>query len=200
LNLLFVVFLLLGIACILAAIKYTVGSNAYGYRGLGDIAVFCFFGWVGVIGTFLLNDVAEEFFIPPTIFIPASGIGLLCTAVLNTNNIRDIKNDADSGKMTIPVKIGLKKARLYHSFLVFGGLGCLLFYSFYFYYHPVLFVQLPASCLIVYAATQVLYTEPGVKYNSLLKSLSLGILLFTVTYVFSLSFASIANATQELIP
>lgn len=104
-----VLFLLLGLASISAAIKYTVGSTAYGYSGFGDVFVFVFFGWVSVIGSnFLYTQVIDW-----KLFLPASSIGLLSVAVLNLNNMRDIDNDTIAGKNTLVVKMGLQWAKKY---------------------------------------------------------------------------------------
>src|ERR1035437_6313720 len=108
---------LLGLAAIAAAIKYTVGKNPYGYRGLGDIFVFIFFGLVGVIGTYFLHTQTFRW----DILLPASAIGLLSTGVLNMNNMRDYEADKNAGKTTIVVTMGVKKAAYYHLFLVAGA-------------------------------------------------------------------------------
>ncbi len=110
----FLVFLVLGIAAVWAAIKYTVGDNAYGYSGLGDLFVFVFFGPVSVFGVFYL--IIQE--INYLLIFPSICIGLLSVAVLNLNNMRDIDNDHLSGKNTIVVKLGLEKAKKLHSFIV----------------------------------------------------------------------------------
>ena len=75
-------FLGLGLACIAAAIAYTVGKRPYGYMGLGDLAVFLFFGLTGTVGTYYLHTQVWT----PAILLPASGCGLLSVAVLNLNN------------------------------------------------------------------------------------------------------------------
>lgn len=103
------IFILLGISSIGAAIKYTVGKGAYGYSGFGDVFVFVFFGWVSVIGSnFLYTHVIDW-----KLFLPASSIGLLSVAVLNLNNMRDIENDTIAGKNTLVVKMGLHWAKKY---------------------------------------------------------------------------------------
>lgn len=107
-------FLVLGIAAIWAAIKYTVGDNAYGYRGLGDVFVFIFFGPVSVMGIFYLITKAVDW----NMILPSITIGLLSVAVLNLNNMRDIESDKKAGKNTIVVKMGLMKAKLFHYSLI----------------------------------------------------------------------------------
>ncbi|MGB3592405.1 MAG: 1,4-dihydroxy-2-naphthoate octaprenyltransferase [Nonlabens sp.] len=107
-------FLALGVAAIWAAIKYTVGDNAYGYRGLGDLFVFIFFGPVSVLGISYL--ITHE--LHPMLLLPAITVGLLSVAVLNLNNMRDAENDASVGKNTLVVKLGLRKARAVHFILL----------------------------------------------------------------------------------
>lgn len=107
-------FLFLGIMAIVAAIKYTVGKTAYGYRGLGDIFVFVFFGLLSAVGSYFLYSKA----LTPIVWVLATIIGLLSTAVLNLNNIRDIRSDKKAGKITLAVILGEKKAKIYHSGLL----------------------------------------------------------------------------------
>lgn len=109
-----IIYLILAIACVGAAIKYTVGGSAYGYRGLGDLFVFIFFGLVSTLGSYYLYGHSFDF----TVLLPAIAIGLLSMAVLNMNNMRDIENDAAMGKNTIVVKLGFNKARMYHFYLI----------------------------------------------------------------------------------
>jgi 1,4-dihydroxy-2-naphthoate octaprenyltransferase len=119
-------FLVLGIAAIWAAIKYTVGDNAYGYRGLGDVFVFVFFGPVSVMGVFYLITKTVIF----SIFLPSITIGLLSVAVLNLNNMRDMESDKKAGKNTIVVKMGLAKAKMLH--IAFVSIAFISTISFFF--------------------------------------------------------------------
>lgn len=119
------VFLLIGLLAIGAAVKYTFGSNPYGYAGLGDISVFLFFGLVGVCGTFYLHT--REFH--AATLLPAMAFGLLSAGVLNVNNMRDIHNDGVSGKRTLVVRMGSRNAKLYQTVLVLGGIGCLIAFT-----------------------------------------------------------------------
>ncbi|MBX2974479.1 MAG: 1,4-dihydroxy-2-naphthoate polyprenyltransferase, partial [Flavobacteriales bacterium] len=112
------IFLIVGLLAIGAAVKYTFGRSPYGYAGLGDISVFLFFGIVGVCGTFYLHIRAFAW----PVLLPAIALGMLSTGVLNVNNMRDIANDAASGKRTLVVRMGGANARLYHSLLVVGGI------------------------------------------------------------------------------
>ena len=118
-------FLALGGASIYAAIRYTVGAGAYGYKGLGDVFVFLFFGLLSVLGSYFLYARSLD----AALLLPACACGLLSTAVLNLNNMRDIQNDVLKGKRTIPVRIGLRAAKRYHYALIAGGASLMLCYS-----------------------------------------------------------------------
>lgn len=111
-------FLGLGVACIAAAIAYTVGKRPYGYMGLGDLSVFIFFGLVGTLGSYFLQTKT----LPWHIALPASGCGLLSVAVLNLNNLRDLENDKRTGKYSIPVRIGKSLGFYYQKALLFIGI------------------------------------------------------------------------------
>src|SRR5690606_31916432 len=106
-----------GILSLLAAYFYTAGKKSYGYIGLGDLCVFLFFGLLPVAGGFYLNTG----FLPASIFLPAISIGFFSAGVLNLNNMRDIENDRNSGKITLPVRMGQQKSRIYHIVLILGG-------------------------------------------------------------------------------
>ena len=121
-----ILFLGLGIASIAAAIKYTVGNTAYGYNGFGDLFVFLFFGLLGVVGSYFLFTNQLNF----KIFLPAISTGLLSTAVLNLNNLRDREEDKKNNKNTLVVKLGLHKAKTYHILLVCLALITALVYVF----------------------------------------------------------------------
>ena len=109
-----ILFFILGIAAIIAAITYTVGKRAYGYRALGDLFVFTFFGLLGVMGCYFLysKNIAD------LIVLPAVVVGLLSTAVLNLNNMRDRISDAKANKNTVAVLLGETKAKGYHMLLI----------------------------------------------------------------------------------
>ncbi len=121
-------YLTLGALAITSAIRYTVGSTAYGYRGYGDIFVFVFFGWVSTIGIYFMF--AKSLDNGYLLFLPASAIGLLSVGVLNLNNMRDEISDRKVGKNTIVVKIGGAKAKIYHYFLVITAMVLVLVFAF----------------------------------------------------------------------
>ena len=120
------VFICLGVLAIVAAIKYTVGASAYGYKALGDVMVFLFFGWLSVLGTYFLYSKQIDFLM----LLPASTIGLLSTGVLNLNNMRDIESDKLSNKQTLAGYLGSKQSKIYHQLLVVFSMVLIGFYSF----------------------------------------------------------------------
>jgi len=119
------VFFFLGIASIVAAIKYTVGESAYGYSGLGDVFVFLFFGLLSVLGSYYLYTHSLTNW---NILLPAAAFGMLSTAVLNLNNMRDQIQDKKAEKNTLVVKLGSQKSKAYHFSLIIGALVLLIFY------------------------------------------------------------------------
>ena len=118
-------FFILGIASVIAALKYTIGKNAYGYSGLGDVFVFLFFGLLSVLGSYYLLDHQMVW----DLLLPASTIGFLSMAVLNLNNMRDIENDAKNNKNTLVVSLGSSKAKIYHYVLISLAVLLTLLYS-----------------------------------------------------------------------
>ncbi len=115
------VFAALGLGAVLAALLYTLGKHPYGYQGLGDLFCFLFFGWAAVAGTFYLATKQLDF----SVLLPASAMGFLSNAVLSINNMRDYENDRASGKNSLVVKLGLKRAFVYHCSLIVGAFVCL---------------------------------------------------------------------------
>ena len=115
---------ILGGAAIWAAMHYTLGKNPYGYRGLGDLFVFIFFGLVPVAGGYFVCSHT----IDPATLIPGAAIGLFSVGVLNVNNIRDMKSDA-ANRVTVPLKLGEHRAKIYHTVLIVGGWVLMLLYT-----------------------------------------------------------------------
>lgn len=120
----YIVFIGLAALSIISAIKYTVGKSAYGYKGLGDVFVFVFFGLVAVVGSYFLH--AKN--MPNNVWFPAITIGLLSVAVLNLNNMRDMETDKDNNKMTLALALGNNNVKLYHSLLIIlAGVSAIAF-------------------------------------------------------------------------
>ena len=126
-------FFALGILSIYASIKYTIGNSAYGYRGLGDIMVFLFFGLLSVGGSYFLY--AKQ--LDHLIILPACAVGFLSAGVLNLNNMRDINSDLSSNKITIAVKLGYKKSKVYHTFLIVSAIILSAIFGLLYYTAPI---------------------------------------------------------------
>lgn len=120
-------FLILGFLAIASAIRYTIGTGAYGYRGYGDLFVFIFFGLVSTLGIYFMF--AKSFENGYLLLLPATAIGFLSVAVLNLNNMRDEASDRIAGKNTIVVKIGGAKAKSYHYFLIISAMLLVLVFA-----------------------------------------------------------------------
>ena len=174
----FLLFLAFGIVALIAAYRYTAGSNPYGYAGLGDVAVFLFFGILPVVGTYFLN--AHQ--INPEIFLPAISIGLFSTGVLNLNNMRDIENDRNSGKKTMVVRMGGIKSKQYHTGLIaIGWLASILFIALQFQsvYQALFLLTLP---LFINDLVKINRIQEPRQLDPFLKKLSLATLLFTLLF------------------
>ncbi len=187
-------FIGLGIAAIAAAITYTVGKRAYGYFGLGDFFVFVFFGIVPVIGITKLLGCSFGF----EVGLAAAGMGFLSTAVLNTNNYRDIDTDRLSNKITLAVRMGVKWNLFYHRILLILGFSG-VFLSFYHYLNQMFKLVesnsmletvmifgtfTPGAVLLASHYSVLIRIEPGNRelLNQQLKKLSLSILLTVIIY------------------
>jgi 1,4-dihydroxy-2-naphthoate octaprenyltransferase len=171
-------FLLLGLAAIAAAIKYTVGKTAYGYAGLGDLFVFLFFGLLGVIGTYYLNTKSFSWLV----LLPATTLGLFSTAVLNLNNTRDMENDLKSGKKTVAARLGYKNALYYQVFLITVGFLTAFLYvllTFRSYWEFLFLLTLP---LFVANLAGIYRVEDQQKLDPYLKKTALGTLLFVIVF------------------
>ncbi len=171
-------FLLLGVGAIAAAIKYTTGDHAYGYKGWGDFFVFLFFGWVAVMGTYYLNTLQFRW----ALLLPASAMGFFSTGVLNLNNMRDTKNDKAAGKHTLASRMGYRKARYYHlSLLVLGWIFSLI-YAVWQYRTPWNFLFLLVFPLFLRDAVKIMKTADETLLDPFLKRLALSTLLFSLLY------------------
>jgi 1,4-dihydroxy-2-naphthoate octaprenyltransferase len=171
-----VFFFLLGLAAVAAAIKYTVGKNAYGYRGLGDVFVFIFFGLVSVIGCYFLF--AQK--VDALVILPAISVGLLSIAVLNLNNMRDVVSDTMSGKNTIVVKMGARAAKIYHYTIISIALALILALAILKQFTAVQYIFLLAYIpFIIHIKTVAKNTEPR-DLDPELKKVALGTFFLSV--------------------
>ena len=173
-----VLFFLLGLGSIAAAVKYTMGKNAYGYSGFGDVFVFLFFGLLSVCGTYFLYMHSIDY----TIFFPAVSVGLLSAGVLNLNNMRDRESDARSGKNTLVVKIGAEFAKYYHYYLLIAAFLFALLYVIIHFQSAWQFIFILAF-IPVFRHLYVVYTnEDAKKLDPELKKLALSTFLFAFLF------------------
>jgi 1,4-dihydroxy-2-naphthoate octaprenyltransferase len=159
---------ILALCCVAAAITYTVGKKAYGYYGLGDLMVFIFFGFVSVLGVYSLYSKA---FVYENVLL-AICIGLLSTAVLNLNNMRDYSNDKKSGKNTLVVKMGQNTAKFYHALLILLALCSLAVFIGQFK-DPYLYLALVPGALLLYHLRTVMKTTKAANFDPELKIVAL---------------------------
>ena len=172
------VYLILGLAAIGAAINYTVGKNPYGYSGFGDIFVFLFFGLLAVVGTYFLHGQVLR----PEVFLPAISLGLLSMGVLNLNNLRDERSDILTHKHTLVVKMGGKWGRIYHAALIlFAILAASVYVSLVFHtlYQLLFILSIP---FLIRNMMVVLRNKVPSALNVELRNLSLSTLLFSITF------------------
>ena len=162
--------LLLGAAAIWAATHYTLGKNPYGYRGLGDLFVFIFFGLVSVMGGYFVIAQTLEW----NVMIPACAIGLLSVAVLNVNNIRDMASVKGLRK-TIPLLIGSRAAKCYQTVLVLTGASLLFFNLPFKWWNAILLSILIAHVVMV-------WRNDGKKLDPALPILVITTFLFGLSY------------------
>ena len=171
-------FVVLGGAAIGAAITYTAGKLPYGYAGLGDVAVLLFFGWLGVLGSYFVQTSR----LAPALLLPATACGLLAVAVLNVNNIRDLESDRLAGKRSIPVRLGLRRARVYHWLLLGLAVLCATVYVLLTPMSLWQFLYLLAVPLLVRNGLAVARTNELHTLNPWLRQMSLAALAFAVLF------------------
>jgi 1,4-dihydroxy-2-naphthoate octaprenyltransferase len=170
------IFFNLGIAAIIAAVKYTVGANAYGYKAMGDLFVFLFFGIVGVVGcNFLFSKSLGNH-----VFFLAIAIGCMSTAVLNLNNMRDRIQDAKVKKNTLAVVLGAKNIKTYHSILIITALVSALVYLFASQAKPVYYIALVAFIPLLINMIKVFKNEDPAALDPELKKIALSTFAFAL--------------------
>ncbi len=174
----FISFIALGAMAIWAAVKYTMGKNPYGYRGLGDFFVFVFFGIVATGGTVLLYGGDFDL----AVLLPASAMGCFSTGVLTLNNMRDIENDAKFGKFTIVVKMGSGLARYYFLLLMLFAMVSMVVYGLFRFSDIVQWIFLPAFISIFWIVLFVFRQKNPRDLSPCLKQLVLSTFLFTLLF------------------
>jgi len=174
-------FAIFGLTAMGAAVKYTMGKNPYGYAGLGDLFVFLFFGWLGVIGSYFLHTHSFDL----KLLLPASAIGFFTTAVLNINNMRDHQEDAKSEKNTLVVRIGISWAKRYHFMLNFVGILFIVLFTI-----PdmkVIWFFLFGFILFIKPAWKILRNKDHTLFDPYLKKQAIATFLFTIIFVLGIN-------------
>lgn len=161
--------LAIGALAIIAAWRYTGGKRPYGYRGLGEVAVFIFFGLVATMGTFYVQSERVDF----TIFLLGVAMGSIACSILILNNIRDLENDANSGKRTLSVRIGRRNSERLYTLLI--AIACAIFF---------LIPSIPWNFLLLIAAPLLMKITRARSQGEMIKSLEL-------TGKFQLAYASL---------
>lgn len=169
--------LLVGMAAILSAIAYTGGPFPLGYYGLGDLFVFLFFGLAAVAGTYYV----QAGFVSMAAWWMAIPPGLIITAILVVNNLRDLENDRKAGKRTLAVRLGERGARIQYVICVLGAYLVLLL--------TVLLGLLPPLALLAWAslplalrAARVVLTRSGRPLNAALAGTGQTALAFSLLF------------------
>ncbi len=171
-------FMVLGVAAIGAALKYTMGKKAYGYSGFGDVFVFVFFGLVSVCGSYFLFTKTLNF----TVLLPAFSVGLLSVGVLNINNMRDLESDKKSQKNTLVVKIGAEFAKYYHYYLLITAFILTLIYTSFTLSSAWQFLFIGAFIPIFKHLLTVYKTKDLKNLDPELKKLALSTFLFSILF------------------
>jgi 1,4-dihydroxy-2-naphthoate polyprenyltransferase len=170
------VFFVLGILAIASAVRYTVGKNAYGYRGYGDIFVFIFFGIVSTFGIYFMFSKQIDLLL----LLPATAIGFLSVGVLNLNNMRDQESDAKANKNTIVVKNGNAWARKYHFFLVISAMVLVVIFALLNDFHFDQYIFLLAYIPLTFHLVTVYKNQDPKSLDPELKKLALSTFLLSI--------------------
>jgi 1,4-dihydroxy-2-naphthoate octaprenyltransferase len=165
--------LLVGAACMVAAWYYTGGRSPYGYRGLGEVSVFVFFGLVATTGTTYVQ--AEE--VTAASALAGIGCGALACAILVANNLRDIPTDEVAGKRTLAVRLGDRRTRLLYVALVFTAYAVVVLIA---VEHLIVMVTLGTALPAVRPTLGVLFGAKGRELVPVLKETGLLLLVYGV--------------------
>lgn len=119
------VIIVIGVVSVIAALGYVGGPRPYGYRGLGELFVFVFFGVIATVGSRYVHDSTA----PLDAWLLSVPVGMLVTAILVANNIRDIETDAATGKRTLAVMLGRAATARLFSGLVYGAFAVIAIFA-----------------------------------------------------------------------
>ena len=178
--------LAVGIACVLAAWYYTGGKRPYGYRGLGEVFVFVFFGLVAVGGTAYVQ--VGRFTLAT--LLTGVAIGALACAILVANNLRDLAGDSAAGKRTLATRLGPARTRVCYAGLV--GLAAVMIAAVAALTHPAALLGLGGLLLLVPALRTVLTGGQGAALVGVLRTTGLAELACAAGLALGLALAAIA--------
>ncbi|MBI1795003.1 MAG: 1,4-dihydroxy-2-naphthoate polyprenyltransferase [Chloroflexi bacterium] len=167
----------LGLAAIISAIAYTGGPFPLGYYGLGDLFVFIFFGLAAVAGTYF----AQAGFVSAAAWWMSAPIGLIVTAILVVNNLRDLENDRAAGKHTLAVMMGARATRVEYVLCIVVAyllLPILIFLRII----PVFALSAWLSLPIAIMSTRIVFTQQGRRLNAALAGTGQTALVYSLLF------------------
>ncbi len=173
---------LVGAGCLIGAWYYTGGRSPYGYRGLGEVSVFVFFGLVATVGTTYAQ--AEQ--VTTASVLAGVGCGALACAILVANNLRDIPTDEAAGKRTLAVRLGDHRTRLLYVGLVFAAYAAVVLIALR---HPVVLIALGTALPAVRPTLGVIYGAVGRELVPVLKETGLLLLVYGTSLGITLALA-----------
>jgi 1,4-dihydroxy-2-naphthoate polyprenyltransferase len=175
--------IVVGVACVAGAWLYTGGSKPYGYAGFGELAVFVFFGLVAVLGTQYTQALRVDW----VGLVLAVSIGSLSSAVLVANNLRDIPTDRQSNKVTLAVRLGDARTRVFYQALLAtaGALTLVLMLA-----TPWCAVGLVATPLALRAAAPVRSGRVGPELIPVLRDTGLAMVVWAIVVAVALALAA----------
>lgn len=176
--------LVIGVVAIVAAVAYTGGPWPLGYHGLGEVFVFLFFGVTAVVGTYWVQAGATT----ASAWLMSVPVGLLITAIIVVNNLRDVEQDRVAGKRTVAVRIGVRATRAEYALCVAGAYMCVTL--------GVVLQLLPAYALLSWLSAplavvtwQIVATQAGTPLNRALALTGQTALLFSVFFALGMLLA-----------
>lgn len=176
--------LVIGVAAIVSAIAYTGGPYPLGYHGLGEVFVFLFFGLAAVVGTYWVQAGSTS----PAAWLMAVPVGMLITAIIVVNNLRDIEQDRAGGKRTLAVRLGTQATKAEYAVCVGGAYAVVT--------AAVIAGLLPAAALAVWLSlplaaltTRMVYTQTGTALNLALARTGQTALAFSVLFALGMLLA-----------
>ena len=181
-----VLFQSLNILAVWSARSYTLGKNPYAYWGGGDVFVFIFFGYVGVLGSVAIHT--NSFYVLD--LLPASVAGAMSAAVLTLNNLRDIEGDKRHGKITLVVRYGYLWGRGYFKVLLISSMMLNLIFAITITIQSLSYYPLVAhilfQLLLRFLYRKFMTADSSKKLDALLKPTALVTLLYCVSTALSM--------------